>query len=354
MTLVLEKPLFDDGPPIDAAPKRTKAVGYLCCAAVVASWVGQSEVSQAVQVEGYNKPMAITWVNHSAGILLLVMLVPLVGPRRIRCCWDTVSEGRSRWQLFGNVFFLSTVYLVADWVWYIGLPFISVAVGTIIFNTCPVWVYALSVATGREPRRWQRTVALLVSLLGVVVVACAPEQSQKGDANAARNDGDSISFWGVGLVLAAAIGYAIYEVLLDRSFGHVCRSDTFAASVLTSVFGLLTVFVLWPAVAFLGIPAAQEPFQRIGIWEEAELPSAAASCGLVMNALLATTFNFTLVLAVTMSSAFMASFSCILTIPVSLVADTILHGCRFGAWEIVGSAFVFGGFAILAFDDRKY
>lgn len=361
---LLQTSPFDDCQAVGQSSPRSKqhrGAGLLCLA-VVASWVSQSEVSQALQVGGYNKPMAITWFNHSIGASVIVLLLPVTGLARIKRCLVVLMEGKTRLQLLRQLLVLSSAYLLADWVWYIGLPHTSVAVGTIIFNTSIVWVYGISILLGREPCRWQRVGALLVSLLGVAVVTFAPTlQPMSTDAVDGRHAPTSLeasnasaSAFGSGLVLAAAIGYALYEVLLDDAFGRACQADALAASAFTSMCGLLTVAILWPAILLVALPAQSEgPLASFGLWETPEFPPPLAFYGLCLNAVLATMFNVSLTLAVTLCSPLLASVSCMLTIPTSLLVDTVWHGYHFGVCDIAGSALVVVGFGMLARDEAR-
>lgn len=336
MESALETPL------VVAASKTPKhqhdLVGYAFCAAMILSWVFQSEVAQAVQTRGYNKPMALTWFNHAAGVLIIpVMWLCGMQPR---VAYQQLTEGMTRKQLFQRALALSSVYLFADWFWYIGLPYTSVAMGTTVFNTSSCWVYALMLLLG-QPHRWRQTVALLGSLAGVVVLS-SPEP---GDLTVAVVQGGQLI--GSGFVLLAAMGYAVYEIFFDKALDGL-PSSVNVTNVFVAVCAVLNSTLLWPLVLCLALP-----FWPDLISETPELPSRDAFMGLCVNALLATCFNVTLALAIIRTSPLVASVSCILTIPTSLVVDSLVHGDSFGSLKLVGSLLIVASFALLAYDKTK-
>lgn len=317
---------------------RHDLFGYACCAAMIMSWVSQSEVAQAVQTQGYNKPMAITWFNHAAGILIIPAMW-LCGMQP-RAAYQQLTEGMTRGQLLQRALALSSVYLFADWVWYVGLPYTSVAMGTTVFNTSSCWVYVLSLLLG-QPHRWRQTVALLGSLAGVVVIS-SPEA---GDLTLSVFQGEQLV--GNSFVILAAMGYAVYEIFFDKALDGL-PSSVSVTNVFVAVCAVLNSLLLWPLVLLLALPFWPEL-----IIETPELPSRGAFIGLCVNALLATCFNVSLALAIIRTSPLVASVSCILTIPTSLVVDSLLHGDSFGSLKLFGSLVIITSFALLAYDKAK-
>lgn len=317
---------------------RHDLVGYAYCAAMILSWVSQSEVAQHVQTQGYDKPMFLTWFNHAAGVLIIpAMWICGMQPRS---AYQQLTEGMTRGQLFRRALTLSSVYLFADWVWYVGLPYTSVAMGTTVFNTSSCWVYALSLLLG-QPHRWRQTVALLGSLAGVVVVS-SPEA---GDLTESVVQGGQ--FIGNSFVLLAAMGYAIYEVFFDKALDGL-PSSVSVTNMFVAVCAVLNSLLLWPVVLMLALP-----FWPDLISETPELPSRAAFIGLCVNAMLATCFNVSLALAIINTSPLVASVSCILTIPTSLVVDSLVHGDTFGSLKMLGSLIIVASFVVLAYDKAK-
>lgn len=333
----LSQALVDEGVVRDVS-KAFDLQGCLCCIAVIASWVAQSEVAQSVQISGYNKPMAITWANHSAGVLVAPVLLLFGGSlAEWRAALTGSMSGR---RVLLSSLGLATLYLLADWVWYVGLPFTSVAAGTAIFNTSSCWVYALSVAFLGRQHRGLHTFALVLSLLGVCVVCFRP-----GDNKATlTSESPSAQLLGNCFVLLAAICYAAYEVILYRSLEHAQPLNAFTTAAFISFCGLVNLVVLWPVVLVLAAPGIPEL-----IAEDPELPSTTLLRNLCINAALATCFNVSLALAIVRTSPLTTSVTCMLTIPVSLVVDMVAHGDTFGSIELAGSVLIIIGFLVLTF-----
>eukprot|EP00928_Gymnodinium_smaydae_P028895 TRINITY_DN21913_c0_g1_i1.p1 TRINITY_DN21913_c0_g1~~TRINITY_DN21913_c0_g1_i1.p1 ORF type:complete len:339 (-),score=30.28 TRINITY_DN21913_c0_g1_i1:41-1057(-) len=323
---------------LPATSKRFDAIGYIACCLVVISWVAQSEVSQLVQVSNYNKPLAITWFNHSAGIFVFPLILLTGGS--VSECYHKLTKKIGFKQLIIRALILSLIYLFADWIWYIGLPYTSVAAGTAIFNVSSCFVSALSIMVG-EPHRPRHTLALILALSGAIAISFRP-----GTNNAS---GEALSetsqALGNACVLLAAFSYAVYEVFFDQALKPVGDLDVMATNAFVSLCALLNVCFLWPALFCLDIPGMPSM-----IAETPEMPSATVVQGLLTNAALATCFNLALAVALVRTSPLLASVSCMLTIPLSLLVDTIVHGDSFGVVELAGSAVVISGFLVIALD----
>merc|ERR1712194_220414 len=145
-------------------------------------------------------------------------------------------------------------------------------------------------------------------------------------------------------VLAAAFGYAVYEVFLDKTLACDAR-DVCATSAFVSLSGGLNVVLLWPVVICLGAPC-----MPVVLSESLSLPPSSIITALGINAMLATIFNVMLAMCVVSTSPLITSVACMLTIPTSLVVDTVAHGDHFGPLELAGSALIIIGFCLLVFD----
>lgn len=141
-------------------------IGYFYIILVLTCWVVQSELSQSLQTTShYNKPYFMTYFNHSwCGIMLPIMgvyyrlkrrrnvkvsnsdlesiLIPSAQPQNV-----TVERFSQYWTLVGYkpyltfVALFTCVYSAADYCWYIALPHVSVAVGTVLFNSSCIFTY---------------------------------------------------------------------------------------------------------------------------------------------------------------------------------------------------------------------
>mmetsp|Transcript_8288 Transcript_8288/g.23016 ORF Transcript_8288/g.23016 Transcript_8288/m.23016 type:complete len:356 (-) Transcript_8288:164-1231(-) len=309
--------------------------GYLSLLAVVLTWTAQSEVCQLVQVDGYNKPMGITWINHSASVVIIPMLI--LAQVDVRGSFH-VLFGRelTKWRVWWQAFMLSVVFLAADWVWYLGLPCLSVAMGTVVFSSSPAWVYLISVCMGQKVQL-RKIVALVVCLAGVAVIFV-----RKGHDNVSLDHEPvpmSVEIMGNVLVLGAAVGYAVYQVIFDKTMAQIGTDNIWTINVFVGVMGVFNVFLLWPVLFLVSIPALPTEIREVP-----QIPSWATFAGLAINASLALAFNISFALATVRMGPFLTSVATVLTIPLTMVVDAVLHGDHFGCDACVGSLLVLSGF----------
>ena len=253
------------------------------------------------------------------------------------------------WTLVVRAAWLCVIYTLGDWFWYIGLPHISVASGTCIFNSSCVFVYLFSVVFLGEKVAADRIAAVTLALVGVVILAIAPSSN-----NAANTDSSGSSstakLVGSTFVLVAAILYALYEVLCER-FVFRGSESTALANTLSGIVGILNVVLLWPLIPVLSVM----PSRSWGEWvsEPFQAPDAEDTRFIMINALLALMFNIFFMLAIALTSPLITSVGCMLTIPVSAACDWLLYGDDFSSLAWAGSALVVLGFALLTRADLR-
>lgn len=325
-----------------AGPSRDWA-GHVSLVLVVITWVSQSEVAQHVQVDGYNEPMVIAWFNHSTSVLLFPLLL-LVGVD-VRRAWAVLfGDPATRRHMVWIAFIIATVFFLADWVWFIGLPRLSVAVGTVVFCTCPAWVCLISVFMGRRP-----TLAKLfglVSCFGGVVVIFLRRGHDIVSFNGAPVSMD-VEVTGTCFVFLSAVGYAIYQVIFDKTMESIGVHDVGTINVFMGVMGVMNFCLLWPLIFVIAVPWLPSYLLEIP-----EVPPLGSLPGLLINGTLAMAFNISLGTATVKMGAFKTSIAVVATIPVSMACDALLHGDRFGLDACIGSLLVLAGFlAILQEDD---
>jgi len=309
--------------------------GYLSLLAVVVTWIAQSEVCQLVQVDGYNKPMAITWFNHSASVVILPIL--MVAQVDVRGSFHTLfGRELTEWRVWRQAWMLAVVYLAADWVWYLGLPCLSVAMGTVVFSSSPAWVYLISLTMGQKVQL--RKIVALVACLGGVGVIFA----RKGQDNVSLDQAPvpmSVEIMGNVFVLAASFGYAVYQLLFDKTMAQIGTDNIWTINVFVAVMGVLNVVLIWPVLFLVSIPGLPASIREVP-----EIPSRAAFTGVMINASLALAFNISFAVATVKMGPFLTSIATVVTIPMTMVVDATLHGDHFGCDACVGSLLVLGGF----------
>ncbi|KAG6621355.1 Drug/Metabolite transporter (DMT) Superfamily [Phytophthora cinnamomi] len=299
------------------------AIVVLVCVCVT-----QAEAAQALQaVSHFSKPFFITCLDHSITILLLPALYIF---HRVREYNDGVRT--NKWgiadvlqrhsvhplrKLLKIAVMLNSVYLIADYIWFTALGMISVAAGTSIGNTAPFFVYLFSMCFLHERASWKKLCGVLVSFVGVALVALY----QDGAEESAKNT----SVLACILVLIQTMIVAGYGVAYCVLVGE----DTVDASTLLT----LTVQAL---VEPLGLPDTEW-----GLFL------------LVVSGTLAGVFTLMQSLALCWTTPLITSVGTMMTIPLSLIWDvTINH--RVFSWEcLFGAMLVMTGFCILECSSPK-
>lgn len=327
---VLLRPGVLNGQHVD---QRNK-LGYIFLILVVLTWVGQSEVAQAVEGASYNRPYFISFFNHSLcmalGPLQAVYLC-LAGDKRAPCSKLLSSNKYACFHLIA----ITVVYQVADWVWYIGLGSTTVAEGTIIFNLVSVFAFVLEWLRGCRKMSCLKGFAIALSFLGVVIVEVKPvEHASTIVSGCFSRLGGNI------MVLFAAFLYAVYQVLVDTLLP---AQSGVMSNALVSLQGLLTFLLVWPGIMFFDcLPGCC----YASTWKP---PSGDAARGLILSACLAFVFNIFFCLATIYTSPLTTAVGCMLTVPVSIIADWSFHGDSIEMQTFGGSVFIIAGFLLITF-----
>lgn len=350
------------------ARSATRPSALLIIFLLVGTWVGQSEVAQVVETaagphgKAYNRPCLLTWINHSASVLLLPLMVVMascIGLKRPTASSNCSSResrlghARRSWLLpellarcnltCGSMhnwaLLLAVIYLLADYLWYIGLAHTSVAAGTALFNTMALFTYVLGIFLGREQASAKRTVAVLLAVVGVLLICSLPGKTNLG-GKGKQTLSAAEQIVGSVLVIFAAFSYSVYQLILDSVIAGV-DGCPLLTNVFVAVTGVVNVAVLWPCPLL----ASRIPAGSFLVQEPISLPpDASVTLGIAINAGLALCFNILLALAVVRTSPLVTSCGCMLSIPASLVVDACFHGDSFSVGQLTGSVLIILGF----------
>ncbi|KAK3234331.1 hypothetical protein CYMTET_55412 [Cymbomonas tetramitiformis] len=376
------QPGFPEKTPTDAkGGSKVFSFGNFCLVGLIASWVAQSEICQYLQTKvNYDKPYAIVWFNHSFTALLLPIQI-LYYYARFCCCDESIrierlktSDARpSGWplpadytpleysdedkelvgffkyahvahgveyrSLIKTCLWLSTLYLMADYVYYAALPDISVAVATCLFNTSCVFAYGFSVLLLDETLSFPKLLGVALALGGAVVTSIAP-----GKSNVDGHVSPEVRYMASAFVLTSAALYGLYETLYKK---YQPNENTDVVNMVSGLIGVVSALLFWvglPLVHFLPNCIFQETLQ---------VPSGREFSYLLLNASAALIFNMLLMLSISITSPLLVSVACMATIPVSGVADWMLWGDQPGLQMILGSCLVLLGFGLLVWSDNK-
>ncbi|EGZ10095.1 hypothetical protein PHYSODRAFT_338785 [Phytophthora sojae] len=288
--------------------------------------VTQAEASQALQATShFRKPFFITCLDHAITVVILpgIYLFHRVseynaGVRTDKWGVADVLQRHSALpvrKLLKLAAVLNSVYLIADYMWFAALGMISVAAGTSIGSTSPFFVYLFSMCFLHERASWKKLIGVLVSFVGVALVAVY----QDGAVESSQNS----SFLACALVLSATIIVSGYQVAYCVLVGEGAM-DASTLLTLTGLCGLMTIPVWVVGSLVLAVCPIEALVEPLG------LPD--------------TEWGFFLLVVM---------WGGMMTIPLSLIWDaTINH--RVFSWEcLLGAILVMAGFGILEYSSPK-
>eukprot|EP01135_Chromosphaera_perkinsii_P004766 Nk52_evm38s295 gene=Nk52_evmTU38s295 len=383
----------------------------ICLAGVVVIWISQSEVSQRIQSDPklhFDKPYLLVYLNHSALALLLpctclylmwtnkkyVGIPTSIGeikrtlsgegsggflggateeiedealiPQRNRMRRDSLSGVRSNEvkqsgkMHTGNPFAylrlmglrpyrlirigsgLSVLYFVANYLYFVPLSLTTVNESTVIFNLSCVFVYIFSVLFLNAEVVLMKVVAIGFSLIGAIVITLHRSKAEPSSSSSSSSSSSGMHLLGDMLILGGAVLYGLFEVLYNRYIVKERMLPFPAVSFIMGWIGLATMLLVWPGLFFVHF---------VGL-EKFEIPSWEASQYVLLNIALAFSFNALFMICLALLSPLLVSMTTLLTIPLSGVADYILHGTMFGIVDAFGGLLVVIGLAMLALKEH--
>ena len=202
--------------------RRLAAVCFIALA--VATWVTEIQVTNDVLggQGAYDNAYALVWLAHVAsgvfGFAVAIALgLCLPPPCDSQPSLKSLIMRPSRDTLV-NSFYLSILVNVCSWTWFLSIPLTEAMVNTVIYQSCCVWCFLISVVLLGEKVTLIKVVSTLATFAGVGIISNFPCQIevQPGQTPSPVDPGTANGrmLWGDFLCLCSAITYALYEVLL--------------------------------------------------------------------------------------------------------------------------------------------
>ncbi|KAM5352569.1 hypothetical protein ACJ41O_005291 [Fusarium nematophilum] len=222
---------------------------------------------------------------------------------------------------------------VAGLSWYIAVSLTTPSDLTAIYNCSAFFAYVFSVPLLHEPLRLDKSVAVLIAIAGVLVVAYGDTKGEGTQDVEAGNRFLGNLVIGVGSVL-----YGLYEVLYKR---YACPPEGVSpsrgmvfANTFGSCIGLFTLTVLWIPLPILDL---------LGV-EKFELP-VASTCWLILLAVLSNaTFSGSFLVLISLTSPVLSSVAALLTIFIVAIVDWMITGEPLSFAAILGGAMIIVAF----------
>lgn len=249
--------------------------------------------------------------------------------------------------------FVTCALTVAGGSWYVAVDLTSPSDLTAIYNCSAFFAYAFSVPLLHEKLRWDKSFAVLVAIIGVLVVAYGDAVPTKhggksggsvggGETKEASNRIAGNLIIGVGSVL-----YGFYEVLYKKLAcppeGTSPGRGMIFANTFGSLIGSFTLLVLW-------IPL---PILHIMGWETFELPRGEAASLLLISVLANATFSGSFLVLISLTSPVLSSVAALLTIFLVAIVDWAWTGIPLSPAAIAGGILIIGAFLLLSYSTYR-
>jgi drug/metabolite transporter (DMT)-like permease len=335
---------------------------------ILVSFVVQTELSEYIQKDlGWNKAYCMLYLTHGSWIvlwpiqLLVLRLQKLDMPwhvfwrRHVALLRSTASmvqtqklelersgilrrtESPVRYMIKMTAFITSAL-TIAGASWYIAVDMTTTSDLTVIYNCSAFFAYVFAVPLLNEPLRLDKSIAVGIAILGVILVAYGdskPDDPDKPDPGAASR------FFGNVIIGIGSVLYGLYEVLYKR---FACPPEgvspgrgTIFANTFGSCVGAFTLLVLWIPLPLLHITGL-EPFV---------LPTGRTAWLLLLSVLANATFAGSFLVLISLTGPVFSSVASMLTIFVVALTDWMLTGKPIAPGALVGGLLILVAFAML-------
>ena len=250
--------------------------------------------------------------------------------------------------------FVTSALTVAGGSWYVAVNMTSPSDLTAIYNCSAFFAYAFSVPILKEKLRLDKSFAVAVAIIGVLIVAY-------GDATPTKHGGKSGGSVGGGdpdktasnrvagnlIIGVGSVLYGFYEVLYKRLAcppeGTSPGRGMIFAMTFGSLIGCFTLFVLWIPLPILHITGL-EPFA---------LPQGKAAWVLLISVLANATFSGSFLVLISLTSPVLSSVAALLTIFLVAIVDWAWTGIPLRPAAIVGGLLIIAAFLLLSWSTYR-
>ena len=226
---------------------------------------------------------------------------------------------------------LGLISFFSGWIWYVSLPITSVAANTTIYQSASVFVYLFSIPALNEPVTLRKAMSVVVSLVGVGLIAFAPKD---GESTAGHNSTVMGYVWTFVTTILYSVWEVSFKVLGPEEEESTLEEDSCFIFGLT---GLANIVLIWPGL-FIVDAVGYEAFQ---------LPPHKDLNLLIVNGLMDAVFNVLLVLGIALTSPLFVTCGTMLAIPASILWDYVAHGTHLAPASVAGVVLVALGFVLL-------
>lgn len=297
-----------------------------------------------LRLQHRSTPWAVFWRHH---VSILRSTAAMVQTQDLD--WSRPSNGAlpsAVAYIARTTAFVTAALTVAGLSWYVAVELTTPSDLTAIYNCSAFFAYVFSVPLLREPLRLDKSIAVMVAIVGVLIVAYGdrdPEPAD-GDASAAAEATATAGrrFLGNMIIGVGSVLYGLYEVLYKRFAcppeGCPPTRGVIFANTFGTCIGLFTLLVLWvplPLLHWLG-------------WETFELPTGETAWMLFLSVIANATFAGSFLVLISLTSPVLSSVASLLTIFIVALTDWLLTGKPLSFAALAGGALIMVAFLMLS------
>ncbi|KAL2107377.1 hypothetical protein VUR80DRAFT_5315 [Thermomyces stellatus] len=347
-----------------AAARRKYTYAAFFFVLVLVAFAAQTELSAYVQTErGWNKAYCMLYLTHGSWAMLWPAQIAVLRLQKWHMPWSVfwrrhmqlirstavmvqnqrldIDHAARRSSPVGYMLWttaaVTTALSIAGLGWYISVSMTTPSDLTAIYNCSAFFAYAFSVLLLREPLRLDKSIAVAVAILGVLIIAYGDGGSSDGP-----DPTMSTRFLGNIIIGLGSVLYGLYEVLYKR---YACPPDgaspgrgSIFAMAFASLIGAFTIAVLWLPLPILHV---------LGI-ETFSLPSGSTAWLLLLSVISNATFAGSFLVLISLTSPVLSSVASLLTIFIVAIVDWVFTGKPLGAASVIGGGLITVAFVMLS------
>lgn len=312
------------------------------------SWVVLWPVLLLVQrVQKWDLPWSVFWRRH---VQLIRSTAVMVETQLLDASRASVQHNaRPLRYMIRFTAMITSALTVAGLSWYIAVSLTTPSDLTAIYNCSAFFAYVFSVPLLKEPLRKDKSIAVLIAIAGVLVVAYGDTKSDSEGATAEGEPGadGGDRFLGNLIIGVGSVLYGLYEVLYKR---FACPPEGTSPGR-----GMIFAMTFGACIGFFTLTVLWIPLPLLDYWglEKFELPNASTGW-LVLAAVLANaTFSGSFLVLISLTSPVLSSVAALLTIFIVAIVDWFITGEPLSAAAIIGGAMIIVAFLALSWSTYR-
>ncbi|KJZ70981.1 hypothetical protein HIM_09636 [Hirsutella minnesotensis 3608] len=284
-----------------------------------------------LRMQKLKEPWPVFWRRHKQ---LLSSTVAMIELQTLDVFSPSVQRrARPMLYLIRTTAFITSALTIASLSWYVAVSLTTPSDLTAIYNCSAFFAYLFSVTILREPLRLDKSVAVFIAIIGVLVVAYGDTGGDTGGAEAGPGNEQP----GAGSRFAGNLRYACPPEGVSPGRGTIF-ANTFGACI-----GLFTLTVIWiplPILHMLNI-------------EKFELPAASTGWLVLVAVLANVAFSGSFLVLISLTSPVLSSVAALLTIFIVALADWFLTGQPLSWAAIIGGSMIIVAFVGLSWSTYR-